>query len=154
MKTNINIRQVSEIKISYEPKVKTKDRYYIHNSKDAYDLLMKDAFREETIEYKEYVKVILLNKANGVLGIYPLSEGGMDTTVIDVRLILQIALLTHSAAFIVAHNHTSGKLQPSMQDDASTEKVRKAAKLLNITLHDHLIVSKEGYYSYTDEGKL
>lgn len=145
---------VSEIKVTYSPKVRAKNRFCIHNSKDAYDLLMKDAFREETIEYKEYVKVILLNRANRVLGIYSLSEGGMDTTVIDVRLILQVALLTHSTAFILAHNHTGGQLQPSIQDNVSTEKVKKAATLLNIILHDHLIVSKEGYYSYTDEGRL
>ncbi|WP_251624085.1 JAB domain-containing protein [Odoribacter lunatus] len=145
---------VSEIKVTYSPKVRAKDRFCIHDSKDAYDLLMKDAFREETIEYKEYVKVILLNRANRVLGIYSLSEGGMDTTVIDVRLILQVALLTHSAAFILAHNHTGGQLQPSTLDNAITEKVKKAATLLNIILHDHLIVSKEGYYSYTDEGRL
>ena len=145
---------VSEIKVTYSPKVRAKDRFCIHDSKDAYDLLMKDAFREETIEYKEYVKVILLNRANRVLGIYSLSEGGMDTTVIDVRLILQVALLTHSTAFILAHNHTGGQLQPSMLDNAITEKVKKAATLLNIILHDHLIVSKEGYYSYTDEGRL
>ena len=68
---------------------------------------MKDAFQQETLEYKEYVKLILLNRANRVLGIYPLSEGGMDTTIMDVRLILQVALLTHSAALILAHNHTS-----------------------------------------------
>lgn len=144
----------SEIKVTYSPKVRAKDRFCIHNSKDAYELLMKHAFREETLEYKEYVKVILLNKANRVLGIYPLSEGGMDTTVIDVRLIMQVALLTHSAALILAHNHTGGQLQPSIQDNASTEKVKDAAKLLDITLHDHLIVSKEGYYSYNDEGRL
>ena len=145
---------VSEIKVTYSPKVKAKDRVYINNSKDAYDLLMKDAFQQETLEYKEYVKLILLNRANRVLGIYPLSEGGMDTTIMDVRLILQVALLTHSAALILAHNHTSGQLQPSIQDNVSTEKVREAAKLLNIVLHDHLIVSKEGYYSYNDEGRL
>lgn len=146
--------QVSEIKVTYSPKVKAKDRYCIHDSKEAYDLLMKDAFREETLEYKEYVKVILLNRANRVLGIYPLSEGGMDTTVIDVRLILQVALLSHSTAFILAHNHTGGQLQPSIQDNAITERVKDAAKLLNIILHDHLIVSKEGYYSYKDKGRL
>ena len=145
---------VSEIKVTYSPKVKAKDRFCIHNSKDAYDLLMKDAFQQETLEYKEYVKLILLNRANRVLGIYPLSEGGMDTTIMDVRLILQVALLTHSAALILAHNHTSGQLQPSIQDNVSTENVREAAKLLNIVLHDHLIVSKEGYYSYNDEGRL
>ena len=145
---------VSEIKVTYSPKVKAKDRFCINNSKDAYDLLMKDAFQQETLEYKEYVKLILLNRANRVLGIYPLSEGGMDTTIMDVRLILQVALLTHSAALILAHNHTSGQLQPSIQDNVSTEKVRDAAKLLNIVLHDHLIVSKEGYYSYNDEGRL
>lgn len=146
--------QVSEIRVTYLPKVKAKDRLCICNSRDAFNLLMKEGFRKETLEYREYAKIILLNRANRVLGIYPLAEGGMDTCIVDVRLILQAALLTHSSAFILAHNHTSGNLQPSPQDNALTEEVKKAARLLDLTLHDHLIVSPDAYYSYADEGRL
>ncbi len=153
-KINPLTSQVSEIRVSYQPKVKAKDRVCIRSSTDAFNLLKEAGFKEETIEYREYVKVILLNRANRVLGIYPLAEGGMDCCHVDVRLVLEVALLTHSSAFILAHNHTGGELQPSPQDDVLTEGVRKAARLLNLTLHDHLIVSKDGYYSYADEGRL
>ncbi len=154
MKTNINIRQVSEIKVSYRPRVKAENRYTIQRSQDAYNLLIKEAFDPNTIEYKEYVKLISLNRASQVVGITTISEGGINSTVVDVRLILQIALLTHSSAIILAHNHPSGQLFPSSQDDMLTKQVKDAAKIMDITLHDHLIVSSDSYYSYADDGKL
>ncbi len=154
MKTNINIQRVSKVKVSYHPKVKAKDRYTIHYSKEAYKLLMKAAFDDDTLEYREYFKLILLNQAGQVLGITSISEGGMNSTIVDVRLILQTALLTHSSSIIIAHNHPAGATHPSRQDDAITHQIKEAAKLLDIKLHDHLIVSRASYYSYADEGKL
>lgn len=154
MKANNNIYQVSEIKVSYQPKVKAENRYAVKDSQDAYNLLIKEAFDPNTIEYKEYVKLISLNRASKVMGITTISEGGIDCSVVDIRLILQIALLTHSSSIILAHNHPAGQLRPSRQDDSLTEKVRKAANLMEMTLQDHLIVSGDGYYSYADEGRL
>ncbi len=151
MKTNINIQQVSEVKVCYRPKVKAKDRYTIQCSEEAYKLMMKEAFDEDTLEYKEYLKLILLNHAGQVLGITTISEGGMDKTIIDVRLILQTALLTHSSSIIIAHNHPTGVLSPSPHDNIVTQRIKEAANLMDIKLHDHLIVSKDSYYSYADE---
>lgn len=148
------MEQVSELTISYKPKVKASDRYCIRFSRDAYDLLIREAFDSDTLEYKEYFKLILLNRGNKVLGITTISEGGMDSTVVDVRLVLQTALLAHSSSIIVAHNHPTGGLTPSSYDDAITEKIKQAAKLIDITLYDHLIVTRENYYSYADEGRL
>lgn len=154
MKTSTNIRQVSEIKVSYSPKIKARDRFQIKHSQDAYTLLLKEAFDPETIDYKEYVKLISLDKSHKAVGITTISEGGMDGSVVDIRLILQIALLTHSSALILAHNHPSGTLQPSRQDDIITKRLKEAAMLMDITLCDHLIVCEDGYYSYADENKL
>lgn len=148
------MQQVSEIAISYKPKVKAADRYTIRFSQDAYNLLIREAFNTETLEYKEYFKLVLLNKANKVLGITTLSEGGMDGTIVDVRLILQTALLAHSSNIILAHNHPAGGLIPSSHDDAVTKKIKEAAKVMDIKLYDHLIVSRYYYYSYADEGRL
>lgn len=78
----------------------------------------------------------------------------MDGTVVDVRLILQTALLAHSSNIIIAHNHPAGGLTPSSLDDAVTKKMKEAAKLMDITLYDHLIVTSDNYYSYADEGRL
>ena len=148
------MQQVSEIAISYKPKIKAADRYTIRFSQDAYNLLIREAFDTETLEYKEYFKLVLLNKANKVLGITTLSEGGMDGTIVDVRLILQTALLAHSSNIILAHNHPAGGLIPSSHDDTITKKIKEAAKLMDITLYDHLIVTSDSYYSYADEGRL
>lgn len=148
------MQQVSELTVSYKPKVKAADRYSIHYPQDAYKLLMEQAFNDDTLEYKEYFKLVLLNGANKVLGITTISEGGMDGTVVDVRLIMQTALLAHSSSIILAHNHPSGQLKPSPQDDRITKKIKDAAKLMDIKLYDHLIVTRDYYYSYADEGRL
>ena len=132
------MQQVSELTVSYKPKVKAADRYSIHYPQDAYKLLMEQAFNDDILEYKEYFKLVLLNGANKVLGITTISEGGMDGTVVDVRLIMQTALLAHSSSIILAHNHPSGQLKPSPQDDRITKKIKEAAKLMDIRIQDHL----------------
>lgn len=148
------MEQVSELTISYKPKVKAADRYCIYSSEDAYKLLVKTAFNDDTLEYKEYVKLVLLNRANKVLGITTISEGGMTGVTVDIRLILQTALLAHSSNIILAHNHPTGNTEPSRCDDVLTEKVKEAAKQIDITLYDHLIIARDGYYSYADEKRL
>ena len=143
-----SIMNVAEVQLSYKSNVKSSTRYKINSSQDAYELLIK-YFPDDTIEYKESFKVVLLNQSNKVLGIVPISEGGISATYVDVRLILQAALLAN------ANNHPSGSMKPSTLDDALTEKVRKGAELMEIHVADHIILSPEKeYYSYHDEGKL
>ncbi|MDE6878106.1 MAG: JAB domain-containing protein [Odoribacter sp.] len=149
-----NWQQVCELTVTYKPKVKAADRYLIRSSEDACKLLMQSAFHTDTLEYKEYVKLVLLNNANRVLGIATISEGGMNSTVVDIRLILQTALLAHATAIILAHNHPSGEWMPSRHDDMITKKIKEATGVVDIILHDHIIVTRDGYYSYKDEGKL
>ena len=107
-----------------------------------------------TICYKEYFKVLFLNQAKQVLGYTLISEGGITETCADVRVILQAALLTNSVAIILAHNHPSGNLKPSRQDMEITKQVKEAARLMRITVTDHLILTDAGYYSFADEGEL
>ena len=145
-----SIMNVAEVQLSYKSNVKSSTRYKINSSQDAYKLLIK-YFPDNTIEYK----VVLLNQSNRVLGIVPISEGGISATYVDVRLILQAALLANATQVILAHNHPSGSMKPSTLDDALTEKVRKVAELMEIHIADHVILSPEKeYYSYYDEGKL
>ncbi len=59
-----------------------------------------------------------------------------------------------ASAIILGHNHPSGNLRPSSQDDALTRKIKEAAALLDITVHDHIIVTPSGFYSYAEEGRL
>lgn len=149
-----NWQQVCELTVTYKPKVKAADRYLIRSSEDACKLLMQSAFHTDTLEYKEYVKLVLLNNANRVLGIATISEGGMNSTIVDVRLILQTALLAHATAIILTHNHPSGERMPSRHDDMITKKIKEATGVVDILLHDHIIVTRDGYYSYKDEGRL
>lgn len=143
---------VSEVKLSYKPKVKAKDRPQIRSSRDIFNLLIGSVYDTETIEYKEYFKVILLNNQNKVLGIHLISEGGISETTVDIRLIMQAVLLSHSTKIILTHNHPSGEITPSKSDDKMTEKIKQACKLMDIVLLDHLIVCPDKYYSYADEG--
>ena len=146
-----SIMNVAEVQLSYKSNVKSSTRYKINSSQDAYELLIK-CFPDDTIEYKESFKVVLLNQSNRIV---PISEGGISATYVDVRLILQAALLANATQVILAHNHPSGSMKPSTLDDALTEKVRKGAELMEIHVADHIILSPEKeYYSYHDEGKL
>ena len=145
-----SIMNVAEVQLSYRSCVKSSTRYKINSSQDAYKLLIK-YFPDNTIEYK----VVLLNQSNRVLGIVPISEGGISATYVDVRLILQAALLANATQVILAHNHPSGSMKPSTLDDTLTERVKKAAELMEIHIADHVILSPENeYYSYYDESKL
>ena len=124
-----SIMNVAEVQLSYKSNVKSSTRYKINSSQDAYELLIK-YFPDDTIEYKESFKVVLLNQSNKVLGIVLISEGGISATYVDVRLILQAALLANATQVILAHNHPSGSMKPSTLDDVLNEKLRKVAELM------------------------
>lgn len=143
--------KVGEVELSYAPKIK--DSHKVLSSEDAYKYLLS-TYKEGTICYKEYFKILLLNQAKQVLGYTLISEGGLTSTDVDVRVILQAALLTNSTAIILAHNHPSGNTKPSRQDMEITKQVKEAAKLMRITVLDHLILTDTGYYSFSDEGDL
>lgn len=143
--------KVGEVELAYKPT--TRDRSKVINSADAYKVLLP-TFKEGTIDYKEYFKVLFLNQASQVLGYTQISEGGITETAVDVRLILQAALLTNSVSLILAHNHPSGNLKPSKQDIELTKHIKEAAKLIRINLLDHIIMTSESYYSFSDEGDI
>ena len=87
-----------------------------------------------------------------MIGSYQLSKGGITGTIADVRLILSVALKTLATGLILAHNHPSGNLKPSEADIQLTQKVKDAAKLMDIEVLDHMILSSNGYFSFTDDG--
>ena len=89
-----------------------------------------------------------------VIGITSIAEGGIECVSVDIRLIFQTALLANASCFIICHNHPSGNLQPSIEDRNLTRTIHEAGKLLNIILIDHIIVTSEGYYSFSDNGIL
>lgn len=149
-----DVYTVCEVQLSYEPKVKPSERLHIKNSQDIYNFLIEHVFDKRTIEHKEFFYAVLLNRSNKVLGVHLISEGGLNSTVVDIRLIMQSAILSNSSGIILCHNHPSGLLMCSNQDRCLTHKVKEACKLFDFTLLDHLVVTTEGYYSFTDEGVL
>ena len=116
--------------------------------------ILKQVFDINTIEYRESFKLVLLNRAMKVIGITSIAEGGIECVSVDIRLIFQTALLANASCFIICHNHPSGNLQPSNNDRNLTRTIHEAGKLLNIILVDHIIVTSEGYYSFSDNGIL
>jgi DNA repair protein RadC len=102
----------------------------------------------------EIFAVLFLNRANKINHFEIISEGGITGTVADPRIILRKALEEDAVNIILCHNHPSGSLKPSRADEELTKKIKEAARLLDITVIDHIIVSEDGYYSFADEGIL
>ncbi|GAA4890350.1 JAB domain-containing protein [Flaviramulus aquimarinus] len=141
--------EIAEVRVSYSNN--NKEKFKINNSKESYDVLIA-CWSKQTIELQEEVKVLLLNRNNQVIGIYPLSKGGMAGTVIDAKLVFSVALKCGASSIIIAHNHPSGNLNPSEADKNITSKLKKAGEHLDIVLLDHLIITKDGFFSFTDNG--
>lgn len=80
-----------------------------------------------------------------------MSKGGINQTVVDIRLALKTAIELGATAMILAHNHPSGNLTPSPQDKEITKKLIRAASTFDILILDHLIVSEKRYFSFKDE---
>lgn len=93
---------VSEIQLKYQPQPLTET---IHGAKDIHQLLINRVFDADTIGYKESFKVLLLNQANKIIGYTTISDGGLTSTIVDVRVIMQTALVTNATSIIITHNH-------------------------------------------------
>lgn len=104
------------------------------------------------IELKEYFFIILLNRANEVIGFHKLSEGGISGTVVDIRLAFATALKSLASGMILIHNHPSGNLNASQADIELTKKFKNAGEILDITIIDHIIMASSCYTSFADQG--
>ena len=145
--------KVAEVQLSYRNTVPYKKRTQITNAKEAYKVLLK-IHNDDTLDYIESFKVLYLNQNNHVLGCRTISEGGLASTCCDVRTILQGALLTNAVGIILAHNHPSGNVTPSLSDIKTTNQITKAAKLLDIQVLDHIIYTRENCYSFADDAQI
>ncbi|WP_200976511.1 JAB domain-containing protein [Echinicola sp. 20G] len=150
---NVVSSHVAEIVLSYRPNSKVSEKPQIDSSLTANKILRAN-WDESKIGFIEEFKVILLNRANRVLGIINASSGGSAGTVVDLKVIFGAAMKASASAMIIAHNHPSGNLKPSEQDKRLTEKMVKAGRLLELPVIDHVIVTSESYYSFADEGGL
>lgn len=126
------------------------DRKKIGNSKDVFDIfhsIIADLPHEE-------FWVLLLNQSNKILEKQKISQGGVSGTVTDVKIILKLAIENLASSVILCHNHPSGNLKPSKADVEITKKLREAARLMDIVILDHIIISDESYFSFADEGMI
>ena len=113
-------------------------------------------YLQAKLQYKkhEVFAVVFLNRANKINHYEVISEGGITGTVADPRIILRKALEHDAVSIVLCHNHPSGNLRPSRQDEELTNKIKQASGYFDIKVLDHIIVSEEGYYSFADEGIL
>ena len=119
-------------------------------STDIYNLMRTKLQR---LEYEEFW-VLYLSRGNRVIFEECMSKGGVSGTVTDVRLILKRAIELLASGIILVHNHPSGNTRPSPEDDRITTKAKEAARLLDINVLDHLIITPTDYFSYSDNGRL
>ena len=132
---------------SEEPALVRKE---IHSSVDLFNYFlpkMQDLPHEECY-------VLLMNQACKVLGHLLVSRGGLTETAVDIRMIMREALLKRATVLALCHNHPSGSLRPSADDDRLTDRLSNSCKMMGIRLLDHIIVTDSGFYSYCEDGRL
>ncbi len=146
--------KVNEIAVSYSGSLKTNLLPKITSSRCAADLAFNH-WNKNNIELQETFKIILLNNANKVKGIYEVSNGGITGTLVDIRILFAVVLKSLTTAIILMHNHPSGTLKPSEADKSLTRKIKNAASFFDVKVLDHIILIPDGnYYSFEDEGIL
>lgn len=102
----------------------------------------------------EEIWMLLLNRRNQVIKEMRITSGTGTSSVFDIKQVIKFAILENSQGMILCHNHPSGTLKPSPQDDKLTNELKEACRFMNIRLLDHIIVTINGYYSYNDSSKL
>lgn len=126
------------------------EKTIIGNSRDAYMVLKNQLSDLRTEEFW----AVFLNNNNKVIHISQLTQGGISQSIVDVRILYKTALDHFSTGVIIAHNHPSGSLRPSREDINITQKIKEAGNTLSIQLLDHIIITQDSYFSFSDEGLL
>jgi DNA repair protein RadC len=148
-----SVLAVAEIELVYKSMVKPSQRSQLRSTPEMYEMLLAN-WDLNKIEFIEQFKVIFLSRSLRVLGMYEMSTGGTAGTVVDIKLLFISALKINAHFIVVSHNHPSGNFTPSNADKKLTQKIKQAGCILDIHLLDHIIITQEGYFSFTDEGML
>lgn len=138
--------KIEEVKLTYKNKVKALDRPRIACAEDAYKVFFK-TWDKDQIELLEECKAMFLDRQLRVMSIASISKGGMNGTVVDLRIVFAMALKRRADSLLLAHNHPSGSLKPSHADIGLTKQFYEAGRILQIELKDHLIITNEGFHS-------
>lgn len=147
---------VSEVSLRYKSKVDQSQRKKVLCSLDVANIVRSFGEMQENIGFRELFYAVMLNKSNAVLAAVKIAEGGMNSVQVDVRMIMQAALLTAASAFAIVHNHPSGSISPSREDIRMTNRLKEIGDLLDIQLIDSIIITEDPArtYSFSDEGRL
>ena len=145
MKNKINLYELKKSFAKFE-------RRSIKQSSEAAAYIRQ--FYLDDIEIFESSFILLLNRANITIGYVKLSQGGICGTVMDIKLICKYAVDALANSVIIAHNHPSGNLNPSMEDIQITNRIKEALKIVDSQLIEHIILTAESYYSFADNGKI
>lgn len=143
--------KIAEVEVSYRPKRSLHP--IVVDSKDASELFRK-YWDIGKINYRESLKIMLINANGRCLGISTISEGGCEEASVNMKHLFQAALIGNATRIILCHNHPSGRLRPSKFDDELTKDVKTGLKTIGIMLIDHIIITEDDYYSYVENGKL
>ena len=149
---NLKDIQLTEIQVNYSNKVDKINRVKIQSSADVYEVCK--AIWQYPMDHRESSYAFYFDRNNNFLGYYLVSLGGIDATIIDIKVVVQTALKINASALILAHNHPSCNSNPSENDLLITKKLKEACRFLEIKLLDHLIIHSYGYLSIADEGLL
>ena len=122
----------------------------ITGSRSVYDYLRGQL---ERLPYEEF-HILHLSRANRIMFDHCVSRGGTSATIVDIKLAMKRAIDNLASGLILVHNHPSGTLQPSPEDDKITRRLKEASAFFDIRVLDHIIISANGFYSYNDEGRL
>ncbi|AZA85728.1 JAB domain-containing protein [Chryseobacterium shandongense] len=126
------------------------DKPVISSSSVAYDIFRNHLSDLRTEEFW----AIFLNRSNKVIHFAQLTQGGINQSIVDIRVLFKTALDHFSTGIIIAHNHPSGSLQPSREDIEITRNIKIAGETMSIQLLDHLIITQNSYFSFSDDGLL
>ncbi|GHV12171.1 DNA repair protein [Bacteroidia bacterium] len=105
------------------------------------------------LPYEEFW-ALFLNRSLRVIDKVKISQGGVESTIVDAQIVYKEALLRLAGSVVLCHNHPSGTTQPSIHDDKITQDLQMGLKLLDLQLKDHIIICDRSYYSYADNGRI
>ena len=144
--------EASEIKVPYLND--NQEKIIIKDSQTVYNLIKKNCELSNIEIQEEEVKVVLLNSVNIVIGIFDLPKEGITECSINIKLLLSVVLRAKSSNIILVHNHISRNINPTDVDKRITTALKNACDMVDIKLLDHLIISKESYFSFKDHNFL
>jgi len=145
MNASTNLFELKKIQTNF-PKVK------ITGSETAAEFIRQ--FYGDDIEIFESFFILLLDRNNQTIGYSKISQGGICSTVVDVRIVAKYAIESLCSGVILAHNHPSGNLNPSGQDVEITNKIKKTLQIFDVMVLDHIILTADSYYSMVDNGAI